>query len=192
VDDSYSFALALDAAGVRIAAVAPVRVAALRYFDPGGRFGRALNQALGEPLPQVQHAALAAPGRDSEMLLAWRSPTETLLLCASAAAFAELEQQVAGAGDGYMVDQTAGISVFRVQGERAAEFLQRVSAATAIPARGEARGGRMADLHVLTACVQAEEFLVFVERVYAAHLAQWFRATAADFSDQWPAWRSDA
>jgi len=172
----------LDAAGVRIAAMAEARVASLRYFDPGGRFGGALTQALGEPLPPVQRAALTGTGRDAEMLLAWRSPTETLLLCASATAFAELEQRLAGAGDGYLVDQTCGICVFRLQGERAAEFLQRLAASTAIPARGEARGGRMADLHVLTACVQAGEFLVFVERVYAAHLAQWLRDTAADFS----------
>lgn len=182
MDDACSMELALIAAGVRVAGVAPVRVASLRYFDPGGSFGCALNQALGEPLPSVQRAALAAPDRDAPTLLAWRSPTETLLLCGSAVTFAELEQRLAGAGDGYMVDQSAGTCVFRVQGERAAEFLRRLAAATAIPARGEARGGRMADLHVLTACVQAGEFLVFVERVYAAHLAQWFRATAADFS----------
>lgn len=179
--DSCPTALALDARGVRIAAVAEVRVATLRYFDRGGRFGGALKQALGESLPRAQRAVLAAPGQDAEMLLAWRSPTETLLLCASAAAFADLEQRLAGAGDGYMVDQSGGIYVFRVQGERAAEFLQRFAAATSIPALGEARGGRMADLHVLTACVQAGEFLVFVERVYAAHLADWIRATAADF-----------
>jgi len=171
-----------DIAGVRVAAMAEVRVASLRYFDRGGRFGSALNQALGEPLPQVQRAVLAAPGQDAQVLLAWRSPTETLLLCGSAATFAELEQRLAGAEDGYMVDQSGGICVFRVQGERAAEFLQRLAASTAIPTVGEARGGRMADLHVLTACVQAGDFLVFVERVYSAHLAQWFRATAADFS----------
>ena len=179
--DSCSAVLALDAAGVRVAAVAGGRVASLRYFDRGGTFGRALSQALGEPLPLTQRAALAAPGRDAEMLLAWRSPTETLLLCGSAAAFAELEQRLAGAGDGCLVEQTGGICVFRVQGARAAEFLQRFAASTAIPAVGEARGGRMADLHVLTACVQTGEFLVFVERVYAAHLAEWMRATAADF-----------
>jgi heterotetrameric sarcosine oxidase gamma subunit len=181
VDDSCQTALDLDATGVRVAAVIQARAASLRYFDQGGSFGRALEQALGEPLPRTQRAALAAPGRDAEMLLAWRSPTETLLLCRSAAAFAELEQRLAGAGDGYMVDQTGGICVFRVEGERAAEFLQRFAASTAIPAVGEARGGRMADLHVLTACVQAGEFLVFVERVYAAHLADWMRATTADF-----------
>jgi heterotetrameric sarcosine oxidase gamma subunit len=182
VDDSCHTALDLDAAGVRVASVVQVRVASLRYFDRGGRFGSALEQALGEPLPRAQRAVLAAPGRDAQTLLAWRSPTETLLLCGSGATFAELEQRLADAGDGYVVDQSGGICVFRVQGERAAEFLQRCAASTAIPALGEARGGRMAELHVLTACVQAGEFLVFVERVYAAHLADWMRATAADFS----------
>jgi heterotetrameric sarcosine oxidase gamma subunit len=182
VDDSCHTAFDLDAAGVRVAAVVQVHVASLRYFDRGGRFGSALEQALGEPLPRTQRAALGAPGRDGQTLLAWRSPTETLLLCGSGATFAELERRLADAGDGYMVDQSGGICVVRVQGERATEFLQRCAASTAIPALGEARGGRMAELHVLTACVQAGEILVFVERVYAAHLADWMRATAADFS----------
>jgi hypothetical protein len=59
--------------------------------------------------------------------------------------------------------------------------LQRLGAATAIASLGEARSGRLAELHVLTACVQSGEFLLLVERVYANHLIEWIRATVADF-----------
>ena len=86
-----------------------------------------------------------------------------------------------GVPDGCMVDQTGGICVLRVQGVRAGDLLLRLGATTAVPDLGEARSGRLAELHVLTACVQAGEYLLLVERVYADHLIGWIRATAADF-----------
>jgi hypothetical protein len=58
--------------------------------------------------------------------------------------------------------------------------LLRLGAATAIPTLGEARSGRLAELQVLTACVNAGEYLLLVERVYAIHLLEWIGATAAD------------
>ena len=57
----------------------------------------------------------------------------------------------------------------------------RLGAVTAIANVGEARSGRLAELQVLTACLQPGEFLMLVERVYANHLIEWIRATAADF-----------
>ncbi len=57
-----------------------------------------------------------------------------------------------------------------------------MGAATAIPAPGEARSGRVAEVPVLTACVESGEFLMLVERVYADHLLGWMRATVADFT----------
>ncbi|MGC2033499.1 MAG: hypothetical protein WA642_26015, partial [Steroidobacteraceae bacterium] len=74
------------------------------------------------------------------------------------------------------------ICVLRVQGPRAGELLQRLGAVTAIPGLGEARGSRLAEVHVLTACVQRAEYLLFVERVYAAHLIEWIRLTLADLA----------
>jgi sarcosine oxidase gamma subunit len=81
-----------------------------------------------------------------------------------------------------MVDQTGGICVFRVQGERGRDLLQRLGATTAIPGLGEACGGRLAEVQVLAVCVQSGEFLLFIERVYADHLHEWMRTTAADFT----------
>jgi hypothetical protein len=167
---------ALDAGGLRVEAVTG-QVASLRYFDRAGSFCGVVNETLGEPVPQTGRAAGHA-----QILLAWRSPSETLLLCRDPAVFAEFQARLAGAADGCMVEQTGGISVFRVQGLRCADLLQRMGAATAIPGLGLARGGRLAEVHVLTACIQTAEFLLFVERVYADHLTEWIRTTLADFS----------
>ncbi len=167
--------------GLRVEALPGVQVASLRYFDRAGSFGGMVQQALGTPLPQPQRAALSAAGDAAQSVLAWRSPTETLLLCSGAALLAELGQRLAGAADGCLVDQTGGISVLRVQGRRAGELLQRLGAMTAIPGLGEARAARLAEVHVLTVCVQSVEYLLFVERVYAPHLTEWIRLTLADF-----------
>lgn len=181
MDDSQStvFPPALD--GLRVEALPGVQVASLRYFDRAGSFGGVLAQALGQPLPQPQRATLTAAGDAAASVLAWRSPTETLVLCSGAAALAGLGQRLAGAADGCMVDQTGGIRVLRVLGPRAGELLQRLGAMTAIPSLGEARGGRLAEVHVLTVCVRTAEYLLFVERVYAPHLIEWIRLTLADF-----------
>ena len=80
-----------------------------------------------------------------------------------------------------MVVQTGGMRVLRVTGPKARDLLLRLGSVTAIPALGEARSARLAELQVLTACVQAGEYLLLVDRVYANHLLGWVRATVADF-----------
>ncbi len=173
--------LALEAAGLRVDAI-DFCAASLRYFDSAGQFAAALREAIGQPLPQPLQAAVFNAGSPHEQsILAWRSPTETLLLCADRTMAAELERRLSVATDGCIVDQTGGLCVFRALGQSARDLLQRMGAATAVPDLGEARGGRLAELQVLTVCVQAEEFLLIVERVYAEHLWEWIRSTAADF-----------
>jgi heterotetrameric sarcosine oxidase gamma subunit len=168
----------VEAAGLRVEARGDLLAASLRYFDAAGSFAAAVREATGQAIP----AALAAGfNAGSFLMLAWRSPTETLLLCNDRAAFAELERRLLAAADGCMVDQTGGLRVYRVQGPRAVALLQRIGAATVVPGAGEARAGRMAELQVLTACLQTEEYLLVVERAYADHLVGWIRATVADF-----------
>jgi sarcosine oxidase gamma subunit len=101
-------------------------------------------------------------------------------LSSDRAAFDELEGQLAAAPDGCMVNQTGGIGILRVRGEKAGDLLLRLGAPTAIPSLGEARSGRLAELQVLTACLAPQEFLLLVERVYANHLLEWMGVTAAD------------
>ena len=157
-------------------------VASLRYFDSTGRFAAAVNEALGRPLAEPLRAVQVEPSTDgAHFILAWRSPSENLLLCSDQAAFSAVATNLA-AEDGCMVDQSGGIRVVRVAGPRARDLLLRLGAATALPDLGEARTGRLAELSVLTLCVRPFEYLLLVERVYAHHLLEWIHATAADIS----------
>jgi sarcosine oxidase gamma subunit len=157
-------------------------VASLRYFDMADRFVATVREFLGSPLPAPLSALrIESRPNDARFILLWRSPTETLLLSYDSAAFAELDERAAPEMDGCMVVQTGGIRVLRVMGPKARDLLLRLGSATAIPALGEARTGRLAELQVLCACVQAGEYLLLVERAYANHLLGWIRATAADF-----------
>ena len=183
MDNSAGAPPVVEGNGLRVTGL-PGQVASLRYFDRMGRFAETVGETLGMPLPQALRAtARDMGGRGAGLMLAWRSPTETLLLCGDDAqpAFAELQQRLAGAADGSMVDQTGGIRGYRLEGRRAQDLLQRMGAITTIPGLGEARSGRLAELQVLTVCVQAGEFLLWVERAYADHLTKWMRATVADF-----------
>jgi sarcosine oxidase gamma subunit len=160
----------------------PWHAASLRYFDIAGSFAGELHAVLGQRLPAPLHAAQIFDGRDARFILAWRSPTETVLLCDAGSAFAHLKQRLEQAADGCMVEQTGGIRVLRVQGLKAKDLLQRLGSDSAIPEPGEARSGRLAELQVLTLCIQSGEFLLLVERAYKDHLLEWIAATVADFA----------
>jgi sarcosine oxidase gamma subunit len=172
----------VEVAGLSVRVQRQVEVASLRYFDAADRFAAKVREFLGGPMPAPLRALRTetAPG-DAPFILLWRSPTETLLLSYDPAALTELDERVASEVDGCMVIQTGGIRVLRVAGPKAPDLLLRLGSAAATPAEGEARAGRLAELQVLTACVQAGEYLLLVERVFANHLLDWIRATAADF-----------
>jgi sarcosine oxidase gamma subunit len=181
MDDS-SVAAVVESPGVSVTADRGLLIASLRYFDHAGGFAAAAREAVGRALPEPLRAfQIGSATQGSYVILAWRSPTETLLLSNDRAAFEELERVLAAAPDGCLVNQTGGIDVLRARGEKAGNLLLRLGAATAIASLGEARSGRLAELQVLTVCVQPGEFLMLVERVYANHLIGWIRATAADF-----------
>jgi heterotetrameric sarcosine oxidase gamma subunit len=173
--------ISVEIDGLSIRADLEVQVASLRYFHHAGGFAAAVREAVGRELPEPLRAfQVGSATQGSYVILAWRSPTESLLLTNNGAAFEELERQLAGAADGCMVNQTGGILVLRARGDKTGDLLLRLGSATAIAGVGEARSGRLADLHVLTVCVQPEEHLLLVERVYANHLFEWIAATAAD------------
>jgi heterotetrameric sarcosine oxidase gamma subunit len=178
---------AVEIDGLSVTIEQGLQIASLRYFDAAGGFAATVRETIGRPLPEpLQVSKADGATSDADIMLAWRSPTETLLLGKDGAAFAQLERRLASAQDGCMVDQTGGIRVLRLQGRRAGDLLLRLGAATAIPGLGEARSGRLAELHVLTACVRAGQYLLLVERVYAKHLLDWIGATAADFDAAHP------
>ena len=57
----------------------------------------------------------------------------------------------------------------------------RLGSTDAIPALGEARTSRLAELSVMSLCTRPGEILLLVERVYVRHLIGWIRETVADF-----------
>jgi sarcosine oxidase gamma subunit len=157
-----------------------VHAAALRYFDADALSDR-LRGRLGEELPaalRVRRGALAATG--DPFLLVWRSPTESWLLAAAAAPIDAVRALFADAADACVVVQTGGILALHVTGRRTPELLRRLGSAASIPAPGEAKTGRFADVTVTAVGLAADETLLLVDRTLAEHVREWIRASLGD------------
>ena len=173
---------AIQADGLSIRVDPEILAASLRYFDARGSFAAAVCDAVGGPLPGPLRAVhIESASSHAALTLAWRSPTETLLLCKDPQSFAQLELKLAGEAEGCMVDQTGGIRAIRVRGARTEDLVTRLGANAIYPELGEARTGRLAELQVTAVRIQAEELLLLVERVYADHLLEWIAVTVGDF-----------
>ena len=153
-------------------------VAALRYFDRAGSFADALRAATRVTLPEPLEARESA---DAQLILAWRSPTETLCITRSAARLAELIARLTPAVDGCVVELTGGLRIVRLTGLRTADLLCRLGGTASVPAIGAACRSRMADVPVLALSVRAGETLLLVDRGYLPHLLAWIRETLLDF-----------
>jgi heterotetrameric sarcosine oxidase gamma subunit len=156
----------------------PLHAATLRYFESDGPFAAAVTAAIGRSLPAPLMAAVS-----QGLVLAWLRPTETLALSEGAAPLADLKEKVAQAAGGHVVDLTGGLKAFRVRGARGSDLLGRLGSAALALRVGEARRGRLADVPVLAICVRADETLLVVERIYAAHLRGWIAATVGDWEE---------
>jgi hypothetical protein len=150
-------------------------VATLRYFAAAGPFAAAVAAATGMPLP----AALEAR-EEAQLILAWRSPTETLCVTRSTTRLAELAASLATCAEGCMVELTGGLRVVRLTGLRIADLLCRLGGTASVPAPGEARRSRIADLPVLALSVRAGETLLLLDRAHLPHLLAWIRETLLD------------
>jgi hypothetical protein len=155
-----------------------MQVATLRHFARAGAFAEAVRAATGTALPEVLEAR-GLP--ESQLILAWRSPTETLCITRSAARLAELAARLAPAADGCIVELTGGLRIVRLTGLRIADLICRLGGAASVPANGEARRSRMADVPVLALSVREGETLLLVDRGYLPHLLAWIRETLLDF-----------
>ena len=153
-------------------------VAALRYFDRAGNFADAVRATTGAALPEPLEARECAA---AQLILAWRSPTETLCVARGAACLAGLAAQLGTADDGCLVDLSGGICVVRLTGDRIADLLCRLGGAASVPAPGEARRSRLADVPVLALSVKPRETLLAIDRAYLPHLLAWIRETLLDF-----------
>jgi sarcosine oxidase gamma subunit len=170
-------------AEIEVRDLSGMHAAALRYFESGGPFAAAASAALGIALPAPLNAAVVAlpAAPDSELVLAWSRPTETLLLTASATALAALAGQIESADGGQLVDVTGALAVLRLSGARSADLIGRLGSGS-VPRAGEARRGRLADVPVMSLCVRAGEVWLIVDRAYARHLSGWIEATLADWA----------
>jgi sarcosine oxidase gamma subunit len=158
-----------------------IHLAALRYFQSSGIFALRAADAIGVQIPSdLKCNASTDGGDDRAAILAWRSPTETILLCASTAAFANIERLCPSLEDGCFIDQTGAMSVIRVGGAGLEEFFSRLGNSVAFPKPGESTRSLLADVPVLSVRVEEGEILFIVDRYFGEHLMSWIRKSAAD------------
>ena len=99
----------------------------------------------------------------------------------SAARLAELTERLASATDGCVVDLSGATRIVRLTGLRIADLLCRLGGTASVPAPGEARRSRLADVPVLALSLRPGETLLAVDRAYLPHLLTWIRETLLDF-----------
>jgi sarcosine oxidase gamma subunit len=157
----------------------PMSVATLRYLARSGVFAEKVRSLTGVELPVVNGAGCGPGGK---LILAWRSPTETLCLTPDASRIAALAAGLADSAEGCLVDLSGGFHVLRLTGPRIADLLCRLGGSGSVPQPGEARRSRLADVAVLALSLRAEETLLVIERSLLPHLLAWIRATLDDFT----------
>jgi hypothetical protein len=167
-------------AGITVAVDETLQLATLRHFRSDGAFAAAVRQATGAGLPRPLEVLEVA---SAHMLLAWRSPTDTLCITAPAARLADLATRLADVTDGCLVELTGALRVLRLTGSKVSDLLCRLGSSACVPRPGEARRGRLADVPVLTVAVRADEVLLVVDRVYLSHLLAWIRETLLDLAE---------
>ena len=153
-----------------------MQVATLRYFTREGSFADTVRTATGMALPAVREAH-----EEAQLILAWRSPTETLCVTRSPTRLAEIAASLAACADGCLVELTGGLRIVRLTGLRSADLLCRLGGTASVPATGEARRSRLADVPVLALSVRAGETLLVIDRAWLDHLLAWIRETLLDF-----------
>jgi heterotetrameric sarcosine oxidase gamma subunit len=173
--------LLVEGSGLKVELEPRLHAASLRYFERDSAFTRMVQAVTGLGVPRDRGAAHSADdAKESLTLLAWRSPSETTLLTTDLKLLDSLQTAAAALNDGCVVDQRGGMLVFRARGKEVANLVARTAGHGAMPAIGESRRTRLADVAVMLVKVQAEESLFVVDRIYAPHVMASIRASAAD------------
>jgi heterotetrameric sarcosine oxidase gamma subunit len=171
----------IEGSGLKVELAPQLHVASLRYFERDGAFTRMVHRVTGLGVPNDRGAAHSADVVEHGItILAWRSPSETTLLTTDSGLLDSLQTAAAALNDGCVVDQCGGMLVFRARGTEAANLVAKTAGHGAMPAIGESRRTRLADVAVLIVKVQAEECLFVVDRMYAPHVMSSIRVSAAD------------
>jgi hypothetical protein len=153
---------ALEIPGLRVEPARAVPAAALRYFTRTGEFA----------------AALGA----QELTLAWRSPSETLCLAATPERLSQLHAHLGEHADGCLLELTGALDLVALSGSRIVELLMRLGGTASLPAKGQARRSRMADVPVLAIALETARVQLVLERTYSEHLLGWIDATLTDLA----------
>jgi hypothetical protein len=164
-------------AGLTVELAQGLHLASLRHFA-AAPIDALLRETTGAGLPRSQQAC---QGADGEVTLAWRSPSETLLLSGAVAVLQQLAQQLKASDDACLVELSAAFRVVRLAGARVSDLLCRLGGTGAIPNVGEARRGRVCDVPVLAVSVCEAETWLVLDRAYLPHVLGWIGATLADF-----------
>jgi sarcosine oxidase gamma subunit len=176
--DAYAL-LPVEAVGLNVQVDLGMKLGTLRHFMRNGVFARTVQDLITIPLPAAGQA-MDVGENSKKRILAWRSPTETLLICGDDNLLDSLAHATASLNDGCIVDQRSGAWMFRASGQAVPELVARLGGQMTMPARGETRRSRLADVSVTAIKVQADEILLVVERTYGAHLLAAIRACAQD------------
>jgi hypothetical protein len=173
----------IQVAALRVLLEPRLHVASLRYFDRKGTFALLLRDITGVTLPDSLRVLRSAEDlRQDAIILAWRSPSETLMISAAPTLIETLQGAAATLTDGCIVDQRGGALVFRASGEAVPDLFTRLGGHGACPATGESLPTRLAEVAVLAVKVQPGETLLIVERCYGPHLMAAIRVSAADLT----------
>jgi len=171
----------IEGPGVTVELLPRVHAASLRYFASDGAFAGMVRSITGLDLPADLGATHDSDASGQPVtLLAWRSPSETTLLTTDAGLLDALQTAAAALSDGCVVDQRGGLLVLRARGEAVANLVAKKAGHGAMPALGESRRVRFADVAVVLVKVRAAETLFVVDRIYAPHVMASIRMSAAD------------
>jgi sarcosine oxidase gamma subunit len=183
--ESQDLLAAIEGPGVTIELEPRFHAASLRYFERDGAFTQMVQTVTGLSLPNKlsathSHAPNGADDAQINTVLAWRSPRETTLLTTDEVVLKSLQTSAAEFSDGCVVDQRGGILVFRARGTGVPTLVAKTAGRGAMPAIGESRRTRLAEIAVWSVKVQAEETLLIVDRMYAPHMMASIRVNTAD------------
>lgn len=175
MDDARAGIQTTDPDLFRFSLAYPVPAISLRYFDANAEFVSRIQLVTGCELPgPLEARETSLPPTADGGVLAWRSPTETLLLAANVSALAAFDGLPASA-DGCAIDLTGAFSRFTCAGRELGAVFARLGGTGIFPGPGEAKRGRLADMPAFALSVREGECLILVEHYYARHLGEWIR-----------------
>ena len=168
--------------GLRVSVDTATRIASLRHLAPDGAFSKAVRTVLGTSLPLPLRVAVATHcDTATNLILAWRSPTETIVLSRDAAPIDAIQDAVAQISDGCCIDRSGGFWTIRVTGMGIDALMARLGSPESMPSPGQSIRSRVADVPVLSVSVASGEVLLLAERTYAPHLLNWIQQSVRDW-----------